>query len=172
MTSSPRQLSTFVAPLVVPFVVSLLLAVAPRTAAAQLTDWQLGPTVGYVYDESTDFIYFGGEARARVNDSPFQLQPRFTIQPASGVSVLQFDFNVLYDLALVRTNAILPYAGLGFVYQTITSGGSSAAGYNIIVGAKLTHVNGLVPFGQFEYSVLENHFPNQGALSVGVLFRL
>lgn len=156
------------------FVAGLTLAsfVLPRVARAQ-TDWRLGGSLGYVYDEENDFIYFSAEGRTTLRDLPIEIQPRFSFQPVSGVSVLQFEINALYDLPLQKTNVIVPYAGVGIAFQKITNGGSQAAGYNLIFGAELPKVTSAVePFAQFEYSVLENHFPNQGAIAVGVLARL
>jgi hypothetical protein len=143
----------------------------PQIARAQ-TQWRLGGSLGYVYDESSDFIYFSGEARALLHDSPIEIQPRFSYQPGSGASVLQLEVNALYDLPLVSTKTVLPYAGLGLVFQKITNGGDQAAGYNLIFGVRLPLVKSVEPFGQFEYSVLQNHFPNQGALAIGLLARL
>lgn len=142
----------------------------PSAARAQLTQFRLGGNLGYVYDESTDFIYLSAEARATLAKVPIEFAPRFSYQPVSGSGVYQLDLNVLYDLPLAKTSVIMPYAGLGFAYQSI-SHGSSAAGYNIIVGAELTRVPVVQPYAQFEYSVLENHFPNQAAIAVGALFR-
>lgn len=34
-----------------------------------------------------------------------------------------------------------------------------------------TRVPVVQPYARFEYSVLKNHFPNQGAIAVGALFR-
>ncbi|HZS62253.1 MAG TPA: hypothetical protein VFA43_23490 [Gemmatimonadaceae bacterium] len=143
----------------------------PRDARAQLNQFRLGGNLGYVYDEETDFIYLSAEARATLTTIPIEFAPRFSYQPVSGSGVVQIDLNVLYDLPLAKTSAVLPYAGIGFAYQTISHGGGSAAGYNIVLGVELTHVPVVQPYAQFEYSVLENHFPNQGAIAVGALFR-
>lgn len=157
-----------------PLVLAALMAASialPRDARAQLTQFRLGGNLGYVYDEETDFIFLSAEARAALAKIPIEFAPRFSYQPVSGSGVIQIDLNVLYDLPLAKTSAVVPYAGLGFVYQTISHGGGSAAGYNIIAGAELTRVPVVQPYAQFEYSVLENHFPNQGAIAVGALFR-
>ena len=149
-----------------PALLVLALAAVPRVAHAQFA---VGGSLGYVYDNTSSFIYLSAEARAKLQGAPIEIQPRFSWQPVNGASVLTYEVNALLDVPL-RDSTVLPYAGLGFVYQAITDG-TSAAGYNLIFGLRWMKEKKLEPFAQFEYSVLQNHFPNQGTLSVGVLYR-
>lgn len=149
--------------------VAMALAVAPHVARAQVG---VGGSVGYVYDNSSNFIYLSAEARAPLAGIPLEIQPRFTWQPVNGADVFTYEINALYRIELRDTTGVRPYTGIGFVYQAISNGGSQAAGYNLIFGLEFPHLKKLEPFTQFEYSVLENHFPNQGTLSIGLIYRL
>jgi hypothetical protein len=149
-----------------PVLLVLTLAAVPQAARAQFS---AGGSLGYVFDNSSSFIYLSAEARALLSGAPIEIQPRFTWQPVNGASVLTYEINALF-LPMKDSTTVKPYVGLGFVYQSITSG-SDAAGYNIIFGLEMKSMKKLTPFAQFEYSVLQNHFPNQGTLSIGVLYR-
>jgi hypothetical protein len=153
--------------LAVPGLLALTLAAIPQTAHAQIG---VGGSLGYVYDNSTDFIYLSAEARAPLAGLPIDIQPRFTWQPVSGAAVFTYEINALYHIQLRDTTGVVPYTGIGFVYQAISNGGSQAAGYNLIFGIDFPHLKRFRPFFQFEYSVLENHFPNQGALGLGLIY--
>jgi hypothetical protein len=147
--------------------VAIGLAAVPKVAFAQIG---VGGSLGYVYDNQTDFIYLSAEARAALAGLPLDIQPRFTWQPVSGAAVYTYEINALYHIELRDTTGVRPYTGIGFVYQAISNGGSQAAGYNLIFGLEFPHLKKLRPFFQFEYSVLENHFPNQGTLGLGLLY--
>jgi hypothetical protein len=150
-----------------PALLVLTLAAVPQVARAQFS---AGGSLGYVYDHSSSFLYLSAEGRALLSGAPIEIQPRFTWQPASGGSVLTYEVNALIELPLRDSTTVMPYAGLGFVYQSV-GGGSDAAGYNLIFGFEMKKIKKLSPFAQFEYSVLQNHFSNQGTLSIGVLYR-
>lgn len=153
---------------VVPGFLALALAAVPQGAHAQVA---VGGSLGYVYDNSSNFIYLSAEARAPLSGIPLEIQPRFTWQPVNGAAVFTYEINALYPIMLKDSTGVIPYTGVGFVYQAISNGGSQAAGYNLIFGIEYPHLKNLRPFLQFEYSVLENHFPNQGTLGLGLLYQ-
>jgi hypothetical protein len=153
---------------VFPGLLALALAAVPRAAHAQLA---AGGSLGYVYDNSSSFIYLSAEARAPMSGIPIEIQPRFTFQPIAGADIFTYEINALYPLVLKDSTGVIPYTGIGFVYQAISNGGGQAAGYNLIFGIEYPHLKNLRPFLQFEYSVLENHFPNQGTLGLGLLYQ-
>jgi hypothetical protein len=158
--SSTRRISQIAA------VVSLCTVAAPAAARAQI---RVGPNVGYEFDDESYFMLFGAEARAKLTALPIEIDPRFSIQPANGASLLQFDLNALYDLPLARTSTFLPYAGLGIAFQDITSGGGTYVGYNLIWGTYLQLHSAWQPFAQFQYSVII-HEPNPAVIAVGALY--
>jgi hypothetical protein len=154
---------------VVTVVVLSLVAATPRVAAAQL---RAGGSLGYVFDESTDFIQLGAEGRGTLTSAPIEINPRFSYQPISHGSVIQFDVNGLYDLPMPRESMFQPYAGAGVLLQRVSfSGGSDThVGLNLVWGTELNLDSSIQPFGQFQYSVIRNE-TNPGVLSIGILFK-
>jgi hypothetical protein len=146
---------------------ALILVVPVRPANAQI---RAGGSVGYVFDEQTDFIQLGAEARGTLANAPVEINPRFTIQPVSGGSVIQADVNALYDLPLAKTSTFLPYAGLGLAVQHIGGGGGTHVGYNLVWGTELNLRSALQPFAQFQYTVIV-HEGNPAVIAVGLLYK-
>jgi opacity protein-like surface antigen len=146
----------------------LRLAVPP-TAAAQRA---IAPFVGREFDEVSDWIVFGGEARFTLAPSAWSINPRFTYHPIAGSKIIQLDANVVYDFK-PATGPLTPYAGagLGWTHVSGNAPSDSKAVANFLYGIRvhLTANSKVEPYVQSQYSFAKQ-FTNSYQLMAGFFF--
>src|SRR5262245_18479177 len=116
-----------------------LLGVATAAQAQSTTPKVIvAPYVGAVLDTPDDWFLFGGEARLpiKINERPFEFNPRITFNPFEGGSVTQFDFNLLHHYAVDPASKFKPYVGAGLAISRLSFDDFSdtSAGLNLLTG--------------------------------------
>ncbi len=103
-----------------------------------------------------------------------EINPRFSCFIRSGTRRYQADVNLIKPLVLANPSRVEPYVGLGLALERLSFTGAGATsqtnvGFNYIVGGTVKVSGRLQPFGQFQYSVL-NDAGNNAVVSVGLHF--
>ena len=145
-------------------------AVIPRAARAQLA---IAPFVGKEFDEESDWLLFGGEARIALSPTAWSLNPRLTYHPLTGGSILQLDANAVYDFK-PASGPFTPYlgGGLGWVHFSSSEGGnSSKVAANFVAGLRWRPAGDgkMEPYVHSEYTFAKQ-FTNSYQMAVGLLF--
>ncbi|MBC7842934.1 MAG: hypothetical protein H7099_11500 [Gemmatimonadaceae bacterium] len=143
------------------------------TAHAQ---WRVGGFVGGEHESSWDeFLVIGADARGVVGAQGLEINPRFSYFVRSGETRYQADINLIKPLVLATPYRVQPFVGTGLAVARFSfdgAGGSETkVGFNYIVGGTLRTSGRLIPFAQFEYTVL-NDAPNNAVISAGLHFAL
>lgn len=143
----------------------------PRAARAQLA---VAPFVGREFDEASNWVLFGVEARYGLSSSAWSLNPRFTYHPLTGGNIIQLDANLVYDFK-PASGPVTPYAGAGVGWTHISGGGESdsKAVANFVSGLRL-HLAGndkIEPYVNAQYSFAKQ-FTNTYQLVAGLQFSM
>ena len=143
--------------------VALLAVLAPANAFAQspATEGNLSvaPFVGAILDTSEDWLLLGGEARLKLADRPFQVNPRLTFNPYEGGSMMQLDVNLLHNYALAGDSRFRPYVGIGGAFNrySFDDFSESAVGLNLVSGARLRMAaSRFEPFLNAQYTIIRD----------------
>jgi hypothetical protein len=137
--------------------------------------WRVGGFVGGEHDSSWDeFLVLGADVRREFGARGLEFNPRFTYFLRDGTTRYQADLNLIKPLILARPGRIEPFVGLGVALERISDSNSAQSstnvGFNYIVGGSLRTAGRWQPFGQFEYSVL-NDTGNNAVVSLGLHYR-
>jgi hypothetical protein len=150
---------------------ALLIAALPCVARAQL---KFGGFLGRQYDQSTDWLLFGGEVQIPAGTMPFTLAPRVTYQPSGDGSYTQMSLNVIHDFKVAAGEPMVPYLGLGvgIAHSSFGSESENKATLNYVAGIRFPINNShLVPYLNSEY-VAATQFSNRYMLTGGLSYSL
>jgi hypothetical protein len=153
---------------------ALALVFAASTAQAQ---WKVGAFVGGEHESSWDeFLLLGIESRGAIAGGKAEVAPRFSYFLREGTTRLQVDVNLIKPLVLASSGRVTPYLGLGIALENLSFDdsdveGETSFGFNYVVGGAVRTAGALEPYGQFQYSVL-NDAPNVATVTLGLLYRL
>jgi hypothetical protein len=137
--------------------------------------WRVGGFAGGEHESSWDeFLVLGADVRRTVGAKGLEVNPRFTYFLRDGLTRYQAELNLIKSLILARPGRIEPFVGLGValerVSDDISAFNSTNVGFNYIVGGSVRTAGRWQPFGQFEYSVL-NEASNNAIVSLGLHYR-
>jgi hypothetical protein len=152
--------------------VALTVALAVPAGA----QWRVGGFAGGEHESSWDeFLVLGADVRRTVGARGIEVNPRFTYFLRDGLTRYQADLNLIKPLILAHPGRIEPFVGLGVALERISDGNSALnstnVGFNYIVGGSVRTAGRWQPFGQFQYSVL-NDAGNNAVVSLGLHYRL
>jgi hypothetical protein len=152
----------------------LALVFAASTAQAQ---WKIGGFVGGEHESSWDeFLLLGFEARGAMGGGKVDVAPRFSYFLREATTRFQVDVNLIKPLVLASPGRVTPFLGVGLALESVSFDDSDAdaetsIGFNYVAGAAVRTAGALEPYGQFQYSVL-NDAPNVATVTLGLLYRL
>ncbi len=148
--------------------------IVSRPVSAQ---WRIGGFVGGEHESSwSEFLVVGADARLPLTSNAIEINPRVSYFIRTRTSRYQFDLNVIKPLILAQPWRIEPFVGLGAALEHVSYSGAGSTsstniGFNYIVGGTYKTAGSLQPFGQFQYTVI-NEGVNNAVVSVGVHFKL
>lgn len=135
----------------------------------------VAPFVGREFDETNNWVVFGGEARIGLRPSAWSINPRFTYHPlGAGFTSLQIDANAVYDFK-PASGAVTPFAGAGLGWVHTSGGGTSdskvAGTFEAGLRLHLAGNDRVEPYLNTEYTFAKQ-FTNTYDMLVGLMFRM
>jgi hypothetical protein len=136
---------------------------------------KVGGFLGAQMDTSDDWFLLGGEVRLRIQNQPFEINPRLSFQPFEGGHTVQIDINVTRELELANQGRFRPVVGLGgaIVHSSFGDDSDNSLGLNLIGGVRMSlDANPrFEPYVQLQYTFLHDQ-RDRFTLSGGVTFAL